>query len=104
MKNAKMPKAVKVGAHTYSVVRPKSPKDGDTEVDGLCEDYELRLTVRSGLKRSRAQETAIHELLHTCTDGTDVAIDIEEKLVGMIAPKLLQIIKDNPELMEYLRS
>lgn len=98
-----MPKTVKASPHTYTVVRPWKVMCDGVEVDGLCEATELKLSIRRGLKRNWAQEKLTHELAHVALDGIEgVTDEIEEKVVTYMAPRLLQIIKDNPELVRYL--
>ena len=100
MSAAPMPKSIKVGAHVYTILRkPKS----QFEDEGLCVSDKLEITIRQRLKRSKAQETLLHEIIHAC--GYPSFWDKwpgEEKFVIAIAPVLLQVIQDNPGLLEYL--
>jgi len=101
-----IPRTIKVGPHTYAVVRklPEEMPDalGDTDFD----KNEIR--IRKNLRKTKSQEILLHELLHCCTYPsftgayeTDPKLDAEE-FVNAVSPPLLQVLKDNPKLVEYL--
>ena len=101
MSAVSMPKTVKVGAHVYSIIRkPKSAMGDDL---GTCGFDEVQIVVRKGLRKSVAKETLLHELLHACTyPSLNSKTATDEKFVTAVAPSLLQMLQDNPELVEYL--
>lgn len=94
-----MPSTVKVGPHVYSVVR----KSG-VDFNGFCEFNTLQICVKNRLRKSKAQEILLHEVLHACThpslNGDKPYKD--EEFVDGVAPTLLQVLQDNPELLAYL--
>ena len=96
-----MPRKVKVGPHVYSILRkPASELQGL----GLCDFDSLQISVRRRLRKSKAQEILLHEILHALILQ---ALDTEEKhddeaFVVVVAPLLLQVIQDNPDLLAYL--
>lgn len=94
-----MPKTVKVGPHVYSVVR----KAG-MDCNGYCDFGALVIAVRPRLRRSKAQEILLHEVMHACThpslNGTKRYQD--EDFVDGVTPTLLAVMQDNPELISYL--
>lgn len=96
---AEMPTTVKVGPHVYSVIR----KSG-INYNGCCEFNTLQITVKKRLRKSKAQEILLHEILHACThpslNGDKPYKD--EEFVDGVTPTLLQVLQDNPELLEYL--
>ena len=75
---------------------------GDTL--GHCGFDELQIWVRQGLRKSKAREILLHEVLHACTHPTmNCSGDHnDEDFVAAIAPVLLQVLQDSPELVEYL--
>jgi hypothetical protein len=99
MKLAAMPVTVKVGPHIYRVTR----KSG-IDYNGLCEFNTLTITIHKGLRRSKAKEILLHEVLHACTHpGLNGAKKYQdEDFVDGMAPTLLQVMQDNPELLRYL--
>ena len=94
-----MPKTVRVGPHTYSVVR----KAASGEL-GSCDCNLLQICVRAKLRKSKARETLVHELLHACTHPSFLGNEklTDEDFVTAVAPVLLQVLQDNPKLLEYL--
>lgn len=99
-----MPKAVKVGAHSYTILR-KTKTQMPNDI-GSCDTDGLQILIRKPVRSSIAKETLLHELLHACNYPTFVGKEnvSEEDIVNATAPVLLQVLRDNPELIEYLRS
>ena len=97
-----MPKTIKVGAHTYSVLR-KTKAQMNTDLGG-CDCNLLQITVQQRLKKSKAKEILVHELLHACTHPSFLGNEkfTDEDFVTAVAPVLLQVIQENPELVAYL--
>ena len=97
-----MPKTIKVGAHTYSVLR-KTKAQMNTNL-GECDCNLLQITVQQRLKKSKAKEILVHELLHACTHPSFLGNEkfTDEDFVTAVAPVLLQVIQENPELVAYL--
>lgn len=101
MTRAPMPSAVRVGCHAYAIVR----KPG-ISYNGECQFDSLQITVKARLRRSKAQEILLHEVLHACTHPTlnGGRKLTDEDFVDGVAPTLLQVIQDNPGLLEFLRT
>lgn len=102
MKPAPMPQSIKVGPHVYSVIRkPASAMPAD---NGHCDCNTLQIWVVQRLKRSKAKEILLHECLHACTHPSLIQGGKleDEEFVTAVAPVLLQVLQDNPELLEYL--
>jgi hypothetical protein len=99
----KMPMTIKVGAHTYTVLRKSKAQMGEDA--GTCDYTMLQFAIRRLVRRSLVQETLLHEVLHACSYPTFADVTEEhEKLIEAISPVLLQVIQDNPDLIDYLRS
>jgi hypothetical protein len=99
-----MPSTVKVGVHTYLVGRrTKRELSGCT---GECDFDSLTIFIRKGIRRTKAQETLLHEVLHACADPSSLKKEaqVEEDFVNILSPHLLQVMQDNPDLMAYLTS
>lgn len=98
---AEMPTTIKVGPHVYTVLRKPASADW---ANGCCDFNTLQIVVRKRLRKSKAQEILLHECLHACThptlNGNKKYTD--EDFVEGVAPVLLQVLQDNPELLEYL--
>ena len=96
-----MPKTIKVGPHVYSVLRkPKAILKGH----GECDYNSLHISIQSRLRKSVAQETLLHEVVHTCSypNLCGAGLITEEKAVETISHHLLGVLRDNPGLLEYL--
>lgn len=95
-----MPKSIKVGAHVYTVLRKSK---GQMSGVGECDFDGTQILVRKRLKKSVAKETLLHELLHACIyPSFNDKSTTDEEFVLALAPVLLQVIQDNPDLLEYL--
>ena len=96
-----MPKTVKVGVHTYAVLRLPKSKMGDNL--GTCDFNTLQIPILKGLRKSVAKETLVHELLHAATyPSLNEKVLTDEEFVTGVSPVLLQILQENPDLVEYL--
>lgn len=97
-----MPKTVKVGVHTYTILRkPKQAMNGDL---GGCDTNTLQISIQKRLRKSVAQETLVHEISHACNyptffGKTNVS---EEDIVEAHSPVWLQVVQNNPDLLSYL--
>jgi len=97
----KVPTQIKIGPHTYRVVR-KSAKEMGEQL-GDCEPNDNVIILRSRLRLGKAQEILLHEIQHACTYPTLWGKTLEdEEFIDGIAPVLLQVMQDNPQLMEFL--
>lgn len=104
MATCPMPTSVKVGAHVYNVFRKSAVELGEDNL-GHCDSAALQIWVKKRLRISKAQEILLHEILHAITLQ---ALGCErpytdEEFITVIAPILLQVLRENPELLEYLR-
>lgn len=93
------PRAVRVGAHTYTVrVDPSVPSEhlGDYWNVG-------QIRLQPGLTPSRQREVLFHEVLHAAYEAAKLpASCIEERAVTALAPILLEVLRRNPTLVAYL--
>jgi hypothetical protein len=70
---------------------------------GECDFDALIIRVRKNLRKSKAQELLLHETIHACTDPSlKTGGHTEEDFVNTLSPILLQVLQDNPKLLEYL--
>jgi hypothetical protein len=104
MKPAPMPQTQKLGPHVFTILRKLAahmPLIDGGKPNGWCDKDRAQIAVVKGARRSKAQEWLTHETLHGIWPEGDPN---EEKHVTELAPKILQWIQDNPEVMEYLRT
>ena len=100
MRSVPMPGAVKIGPHTYTIIR--AYRKGE---NGYCDMDSLKLAVQPRLRKTKAQEVLLHEIMHALTHPTLCSARkfTDEDFVTGVTPLLLQTLKDNPDLIEYLR-
>jgi len=102
MKPPPMPAAVKVGPHVYHVGRKPAGQmphvDGERP-NGCIDSDALQVTIAQRLRRSKVQELLLHEFLHSIWPTGFLT---EESIVVRLAPRLLQLLRENPELVNYL--
>jgi hypothetical protein len=98
-----LPKTVKVGSYVYRVTRPtKTEMSNDL---GECANDELELKIRSRQRKGKVQEVRLHETLHAChynagrNDSDTVTL---EQAVELLTHSLLQVLQDNPKLVQFL--
>lgn len=98
-----MPKTMKVGPHVYTVLRKPKSQMSNEDLGG-CDFNTLQISVQQRLRKSKAREILLHELLHACTYPSLSSGDkyTDEQFVETTAPILLQVIQENPELIAYL--
>jgi hypothetical protein len=106
------PKSLKIWGHEYKVLRQKDPRiyDGkdNPQVLGYFSGNEQTICVKKALdkKPTQAAEILMHEVFHGIAYHTNVfegMRDKEEHVVDTMATGLILILKDNPELVDYLK-
>jgi hypothetical protein len=62
------------------------------------------MAVQPRLRRSKAQEVLLHEIMHALTHPTLCGGDkfTDEEFVTGVTPILLQVLQENPGLLSYL--
>ena len=109
------PKSVRVGPHTYRLIFDQAEIDrasvaqGEAVV-GETDPLTLRILVAPKLADTQAMDTVVHELLHALADLLGLAtIDgwdarMEERIVRPMATALVALVRQNPALIDWLRS
>ena len=95
----KLPASIRVGAHDYTVCAVDG-KAFDVAANGDCDHDEVMIRIRKRMRRTKTQEILLHEVLHACLYPLD--LKNEERFVEKMAPELLQVLKNNPNLVRYL--
>lgn len=96
---------IRVGPFDLAVVQ-LLPEDKE-ECLGQFSPYDLTIEVRETYASPQQEaETLLHEMLHAIwyTMGISVEKDLEEKIVGPMSVGMAMVIRDNPDLMDWLRS
>ena len=108
----KRPRSLRIGAFTYEVVWPKHVLDvnqygqPDATLETLsarADHFELRISVATAGARPVQRKSLLHEVIHACNwiSGHDDTSS-EEQFVRALAFPLLDVLRDNPELVAFL--
>jgi hypothetical protein len=64
----------------------------------------MSIAVDPGKHEDYARATLLHEILHACIRSSDPTLDDEheETVVAAITGPLLSMLKDNPDVLDYL--
>jgi hypothetical protein len=104
---------VKVGWHRYEVIFDKQQlqiaalnNNIHESLVGLTDVQKTVIWVDDDMSLSQIQDTLLHELLHALFDACGLSVElegnIEERIVRVLAPALLSMLKDNPGLVKKL--
>jgi hypothetical protein len=66
----------------------------------------MTIAVDPGRNEDYARATLLHEILHACVRSSDPTLDDdhEETVVAAITNPLLAMLRDNPDVVDYLLS
>jgi hypothetical protein len=107
----KPPKRVKVGPHDVRVVATRRAMDRlcreeGEDLLGHFSSQRLEILVDPAQAKSQERDTLLHELLHAIFDTSGLAHSWqnadEEDAIRRISPLLLDVLRSNPKLVEYL--
>lgn len=102
------PPTVRVGAHTFTIdatdtttrLLTEDQKLADTRIESLL------IRLRNDRPHTARAESLVHESLHAMfwdAGLQETPVDEhEELLVTALAPRLLALLRDNPDLVRYL--
>jgi hypothetical protein len=107
----RLPDRIQIGPHDVAIVveRPTidslSVKD-QMKLHGHYEPESNLIVLRPGMHRDYEAEVVVHEVLHALTALTGIISDLgedqEEKFVERLAPVVLDTMRRNPDLLDYL--
>ena len=97
----KPPASVVVGPYRYRIVVDDARIPPD--LYGQCDKGKHVVALHPDQSAVRLRSTLMHELLHALCDLTGVDDDkAEERIVTVLAPALLALLRENPRLLEWL--
>ena len=97
----KPPASITVGPYRYGVTVDDARIPPD--LYGLCDKGKHVVALHPDQSAVRLRSTLMHELLHALCDLTGVDDDkAEERIVTVLAPALLALLRENPRLLEWL--
>lgn len=72
----------------------------DNDAFGRADVVKQTLSVRNGQGPHQERDTLLHELLHAC--GLAIGHELEEHQVASVTPILLDVLRQNPDVVAYL--
>ena len=94
------PKRVRIGPHTFRV---------HVDVDGVMVDAvgtsdtdSLTIALRGGMPHTTMADTLLHEITHAVLRPLKLDPDLEERVCMQIGSQLLDVLRSNPKLVEYV--
>jgi Zn-dependent peptidase ImmA (M78 family) len=104
-KVANLPKMLKIGYQDITIVPGEFNLDGDL---GAYNDEESKIYINTTKPRREILNSLLHEALHAICHNYGLRESMEhkneEKLVCILANGLTQTLKDNPELLTWLKN
>ena len=98
-------KNLKVGAKSYSIhVGRDDVLDSNLDAHGYIDYVQRRIALRGGCHGTFLVEDFVHEMLHALCDDAAIqeVLNVDdayvERLVSALAPRLTQLLVDNPML------
>jgi hypothetical protein len=99
-----LPSRVRVGPFDYRVEEWPSSAASAREMLGECDRVNLVIRIRTDIPRQQVAETFLHEILHAIwvVGSMYQAGDDEEKLVTKLSINIFQVMRDNPDVMDFI--
>lgn len=96
---------VKIGNRNYNVLF-ETPVQNDELVDGSIDYSKSEIKVSQNISVDYQRETLLHEVLHGVVEDAKLYEffddEVLEKLVTTVTPRLIQMLCDNPELIQFI--
>lgn len=106
-----IPKSVRIGSQVWEVSEQKRKHSADSTHFGFTNEQDSAIVLDSELSLPMKRTTLVHELLHavrttfggsyTPPKGTSYE-DWEHYWIGLYEEPLVMVLRDNPELVEFL--
>ena len=96
----RLPRTVNIRGRHYSI-RRMSP-DLQSDLEGDFSITHKRIRVKTNKNKDEAAHTLLHEVLHAIISEYDINLRSEELVVKTLENGLMQVLRDNPKLVEYL--
>lgn len=94
----KIPDVVRIGGKNFPIIQ-RDKRDMGNYL-GLIKYDEQQIVISDGQSEDCKKETLLHELLHAASDMTGGKI--EEREVNGASKCLFAILRDNPDIAEWL--
>lgn len=104
-----IPKTLRVGPYRVKVEVSEAEINAQSnllksDLAGMWVWKTSMIVLRPGLSDEATAECLLHEILHAVFTVAGIESEDEERLVNAIAPTLLDTLRRNPKLVDYLTS
>jgi hypothetical protein len=100
----KPPKTIRIGPHEYRVrLVPDSILEG-AGADGTCQPRRLVIALDGMQPPTQLADTLCHEIGHALLSTVKVEEELEESICLSLGPALFALVRDNPALVDWIRS
>lgn len=97
-----LPATIKVGYRDFRV-EEWLPRAAEASCKyGECDRHNGIIRLRTDLQEQVIGQVLLHEIIHAAFGMGDLNTPDEEKVVTVLAVQLAQIIRDNPETIEFI--
>lgn len=105
------PTRIRVGPHTYKITATQAAIDAASRAEqsdlyGYTHHGRLTISLAPDILATKQQEVLLHETLHCITEQAGITAELgpkdEERIVDRLAPLLLDTLRSNPTLVDYL--
>lgn len=98
-----LPKAIKVGPHSFSVVERNKKWVEEHAAEGMCDFSSYTIEVNVQHRPSCVLDTLVHEIFHAIYFTYNMTVgDDEERLVRTGSTGWLAVLSDNPALVKFI--
>lgn len=105
----KLPSKVKINTYTYTLKEENDPRfDDGADAWGYCDYDNQEIVIKKNATKERKRNIVLHEIMHAVFESVHAsprsmrADEIEEYYVVHSAPILVDVLRDNPNLVKYL--
>lgn len=97
-----LPKSVRVGYATYKIEEWPVELANAAARHSECDKLNHIIRVRTDMKACETANSLLHEILHAIWNVGAIDSGDEEKCVTIFANQLIQIMQDNPVVMDWI--
>ena len=109
----RLPYSVNIRGRNYRIRKMAKTVAAKEDINGLCV-FDLKHILVDTTHPDEAAHTLLHEILHAVIHEYEIKVapedsdedeeeEIEEVLVKAFENALMQVLRDNPKVVEYLR-
>lgn len=99
----KLPNKAKIGPYTYQLKEVDNLRaDDGGDLYGHCLHHEHAILINNNMKPDRKPVIVMHECFHALFEVAGIQTKDEEQIILSLSPALIDFLKRNPKVVEYL--